>query len=257
MKQAIAYIRVSTETQLDGFGLDAQTEAVTKFAGRSDLEIVEWFREEGVSGTKEAETREAWGRLELWLDDNHHVETVIIPSLDRLARDLMIQEAIIGNLRKRGITLISVREPDLCSDDPSRKLFRRMIGAISEYERELINMRLRAGRIAKAMSGNRASGQIPYGYRKEDDTTVKDEVELVIVRKCRELRQRGLSYQKIADWLNNNDYKPRNWTPETPEIKFHNSTVQKILKNPIYDGIIQLHDKGELVAQGVNESLKI
>jgi hypothetical protein len=45
------------------------------------------------------------------------IRTIIVEKLDRLARDLMIQEHIIQDLGKRGIKLISVTEPDLCSDD--------------------------------------------------------------------------------------------------------------------------------------------
>jgi DNA invertase Pin-like site-specific DNA recombinase len=52
------------------------------------------------------------------------VRTVVIEKLDRLARDLMVQEHIIRDLQERGITLISAAEPDLCSNDPTRKLLR-------------------------------------------------------------------------------------------------------------------------------------
>ena len=38
---------------------------------------------------------------------------VLVEKLDRLARDLMVQETIIGDLRKNGFELISVMEPDL------------------------------------------------------------------------------------------------------------------------------------------------
>ena len=62
------------------------------------------------------------------------VKLVLLEKLDRLARDLMIQETIIGDLRKYGFELVSVIEPDLCQDDPTRKLMRQIIGAIAEYE---------------------------------------------------------------------------------------------------------------------------
>src|ERR1700693_3355094 len=42
---------------------------------------------------------------------------VLVEKLDRLARDLMIQETIIGDLRKNGFDLVSVSEPDLPKDD--------------------------------------------------------------------------------------------------------------------------------------------
>jgi hypothetical protein len=54
------------------------------------------------------------------------VRVNVIEKLDRLAHDLTMQETIIGDLRKLGIELVSVAEPDLCSDDPRRKLVRQI-----------------------------------------------------------------------------------------------------------------------------------
>lgn len=52
------------------------------------------------------------------------VRTVVIEKLDRLAPDLMVQEATIADLQKHGFTLVSVAEPDLMANDPSRILMR-------------------------------------------------------------------------------------------------------------------------------------
>jgi DNA invertase Pin-like site-specific DNA recombinase len=52
------------------------------------------------------------------------VQVVIIEKLDRLARDLMAQETIIADLRKHGFELVSVAEPDLMANDPTRILVR-------------------------------------------------------------------------------------------------------------------------------------
>jgi hypothetical protein len=41
------------------------------------------------------------------------VRTIIVEKLDRLARDVVVQEACIADLRKNGFTLVSVAEPDL------------------------------------------------------------------------------------------------------------------------------------------------
>lgn len=70
------------------------------------------YREEGVSGTKESVDRPAWSELMTALHANG-VKIVIIEKLDRLARDLMVQETIVADLRKNGFDLVSVAEPDL------------------------------------------------------------------------------------------------------------------------------------------------
>ena len=71
---------------------------------------------------------------------------VLIERLDRLARDLMVQETIIGDLRKRSFDLISVCEPDLLQADPTRVLMRQIFGAIAQYEKAMIVAKLRGAR---------------------------------------------------------------------------------------------------------------
>src|SRR6185437_14911957 len=134
MNTAFAYLRVSGMGQVDGDGFTRQMEAINRYASPHGLSVIDSFRDEGVSGTKDLENRPALQNLLLAIDSGE-VRTVLIERLDRLARDLMIQETILGDMRKRGITVISVIEPDLCSDDPSRKLMRQIFGAIAEYDK--------------------------------------------------------------------------------------------------------------------------
>ena len=49
----------------------------------------------------------------------------------------MVQESIIADFKRKGLSIISVNEPDLCSDDPSRVLMRQMLGAKFQYEKTL------------------------------------------------------------------------------------------------------------------------
>jgi hypothetical protein len=51
-----------------------------------------------------------------------------------VARDLMMQESIIADLQRKGLTIASVGEPDLCSADPSRILMRQTLGGVLPVE---------------------------------------------------------------------------------------------------------------------------
>jgi DNA invertase Pin-like site-specific DNA recombinase len=113
--------------------------------------------------------------------------------LDRLARDVLVQETIIGDMRKRGFELISALEPDLLQDDPSRKLMRQVFGAIAEYDKAMIVSKLRAARDRKRARGERCEGQKPFGHY--------DGVEAILIR-MRELRSQRLTYRRIADQMN-------------------------------------------------------
>jgi Resolvase, N terminal domain len=132
MKEAFAYLRVSGRGQIEGDGFVRQEEAVRRFAAANGLDVVSVFREEGVSGTKDLESRPAL--LELLETAKESGGTVIIEKLDRLARDLMVSESILADFRRKGITVISVAEPDLCSNEPTRILMRQMMSAFAQYE---------------------------------------------------------------------------------------------------------------------------
>lgn len=75
------------------------------------------------------------------------VRTIIIKKLDRLARDLMVQEATIADLQKHGFTQVSVAEPDLTATDPTRILMRQLMGAVAQYDKSQILLKLRGARM--------------------------------------------------------------------------------------------------------------
>ena len=143
MIKAFGYLRVSGKAQVDGDGFPRQREAIASFALAAGIEIVREFQENAVTGKTEWDDRPAWMEMMLSLNG---VTTIIIERLDRLARDLMVQEHIIADLKQRKITLISTAEPDLCTDDPSRKLPRQIMGTIAEYDRAMIVLKLRGAR---------------------------------------------------------------------------------------------------------------
>lgn len=206
MKQAYGYLRVSGKGQLDGDGFPRQISAIEKYAQTHGIEVLEVYREEGVSGKKELEHRPALQAL-LGALQTSGVKLVLIEKLDRLARDLMVQETIVADLQKDGFELISVAEPDLCSDDPSRKLVRQIFGAIAEYDRAMIVLKLKAARQRAKAEHGRCEGEKPFGLLVGEAGTVA---------RMRSLRESGLSYQKIAAALDSEGLRPRygeQWNP--------------------------------------------
>jgi DNA invertase Pin-like site-specific DNA recombinase len=136
--------------------------------------------------------------------------------VDRLARDLMVKETIIGDLRKHGFELISVAEPDLLQDDPSRKLMRQIFGAIAEYEKTMIVLKLRGARMRTKAKAGRCEGAKPYGAFPG---------ETAVIERMRALRASGMGFEKIAVQLNAEGIKPRRGE------KWWGKTVDKILSH--------------------------
>src|SRR5438876_4035492 len=91
MIEALAYLRVSGKGQIDGDGFPRQREAIARYAKAHGVAVVDEYRDEGVSGTKDLDGREGLGDLMARLRANG-IRLVLVERADRLARDLMVSE---------------------------------------------------------------------------------------------------------------------------------------------------------------------
>lgn len=204
MTKCFAYLRVSSLGQVQGDGYDRQLLSCEQYASAHDLVIVEVFRE-SMTGTSDLEDRPALAMLLAALEMNG-VKTVLVEKMDRVARDLLVQETIIGDMLKRGFNVISTMEPDLCSTDPSRVLVRQIFGAIAQYDRSMIVAKLKAARIRKRQKSGKCEGAKPYG---------SEPGESEALQRMMAMRVAGLTYQQIAQTLNNEGLTGRIGKPWT------------------------------------------
>jgi len=210
--KAFAYLRVSSIGQVDGDGWTRQQEACEQYAAAHGLEIKEVFRE-SMTGKSDMEDRPALAALLAALEENG-VKTVLIEKLDRVARDLLIQETIIGDMQRRGYTVISTMEPDLCSKDPSRVLVRQIFGAIAQYDRAMIVAKTLAARKRIRDRGERCEGRKPFGTRPGEPE---------MLAKMKALRDAGATFEQIAESLNRSGSLTRYGKP------WLGATIAKIL----------------------------
>jgi DNA invertase Pin-like site-specific DNA recombinase len=222
MRNAFAYLRVSGKGQLEGDGFTRQLDAIRRYAGAHAIQVLQTFQENGVSGTKDLARRPAFLEMMAALHSGG-VDLVLIEKLDRLARELIVQEAIIRDLRGSGIDLISVAEPDLLVDDPTRKLMRQIMGAISEYEKTMTVMKLRGARLRKKASSGRCEGAKRYGEGLGEAT---------VIERMKALRESGMGFDRIAKALNASGIKPRRGT------QWWGLTVKKVLSRHDLDRVV-------------------
>ncbi|EFK06766.1 resolvase, N-terminal domain protein [delta proteobacterium NaphS2] len=220
-KMAFGYIRVSGQGQVEGDGLIRQEKSIKDYAKANGISIKKIFRDEGISGT--LEERPALRNLLDLKKNGHDIKTVVIERMDRLARDLMVQEAIISDLQKKGFNLISVVEgPDLLSEDPTRKLIRQFLGAIAEYDKSMVVSKLRAARERKRASGEKCEGRKNYREARPD-------VLKAIRRLRRKPRGAGMkrrSYAQVAVSLNEQGIRTmtgKKWTGANVAVVVHRS----------------------------------
>src|SRR5204863_235004 len=92
----------------------------------------------------------------------------VVERLDRLARDLMVSEFLLKELRIRGIKVFATDQGALIDmanneGDPTRKLIRQIIAALSEWEKSQLVLKLRVARERKRKQTGRCEGPLPYG----------------------------------------------------------------------------------------------
>ena len=200
--------------QVEGDGFTRQLEAIKKYAAANDIKIVKVFRELGVSGTTEWENRPAFSEMAAAMLSNG-TRTVLVERLDRCARDLMIQESIIADFKRKGLTLVSVNEPDLCSDDPTRVVMRQILGAFFQYEKTLMVAKLKGARVRMKAATGVCEGRKPYGQHQG---------EQAVLEQMTGLRGQGMTFERIAAHLNGEGIKTRSGG------EWFGATVNKILK---------------------------
>jgi DNA invertase Pin-like site-specific DNA recombinase len=241
-KLVVAYCRISTlEQKKNGLGLEIQVRDATLFAQGQGLFIDRFYRDEGESGVLENRPQ-----LKLLLDQckAHRVGTVVLPSLDRLSRDVRIAENLFWRFQRYGVRVLIADMPNYKSTDRREVLVRQIREAIAEDNRKEIIERLLKGRQERVRKGHAPGGNVPYGYRREHKTLIREEAEAGLIREILECGDRGDSSGEIATLLNSRGFARRNgklWTARQ---------VRAILSRR------ELYERGRLhygVIEGVNE----
>lgn len=194
MTRYVSYLRVSSKGQVQGDGFERQRQTILK---RMGTEPMAEFAEEGVSGTTDSLARPALSRLlQYLLETDPQTKTVVIERADRLARDLVVSELLIRQFAEAGITIIEAEGGnDLTagSDNPTAKLIRQILSALSEWEKTSIVNKLRAARNRTRATRGRCEGRKPYGTLDHERPVVADMVRL---------SRAGLTTREIAAALN-------------------------------------------------------
>ncbi len=205
--KAFAYLRVSGKGQLDGDGFTRQSLAIEKYSNANGIELIATFPELGVTGEAFGEDRPAWTAM-LEQCAATGVSCILIEKLDRLARDVIVQETLLSNLLIAEVTIVSTCEPDLCATDPTRVMIRQMLGVFARFEKAQLKQKLRGARERKKQQTGRCEGQKPYGNRPGETETIAW---------MRDWYGKAGSYRQVALELNARGVLGRhggNWTPQ-------------------------------------------
>lgn len=121
----------------------------------------------------------------------------------------MVQETILDDMNKNGVSIIFVHDGDLLEEDPTRKLARQVLGAIAEYDKKRTVQKLRAARDRKKALTGKCEGRKSY-----------HELNPELIAKIKQLRrkprnEKRLSIKKCVDSLNKSGFMTATGKPFT------------------------------------------
>jgi DNA invertase Pin-like site-specific DNA recombinase len=132
------YSRVSTNHGQDP---ELQLRELREYAASRGLTIIQEYTDVGFSGSKDS--RPALNRL-MADASQRKFDAVLVWKLDRFGRSLRHLVNALAELEALGLTFISLRD-NLDLSTPSGRLMFQIIGAMAEFERSLIQERVKAG----------------------------------------------------------------------------------------------------------------
>lgn len=154
------YARVSSDDQAERGTIENQLEFARKYADLHQLEIVKWYKDDGVTGTIPLEARPA-GRELLQDAKNGIIDLLLIYRLDRLGRSARIILNSVHELESDGVKIRSMTEP-FDTGDPSGRFLLTILAGVADLERETIIERLWYGANRAARAGKWLGGIVPY-----------------------------------------------------------------------------------------------
>mgnify|MGYP001365660878 CR=1 FL=1 len=176
-KRVALYLRVSTDEQTT----ENQRRELTAIAERQGWQVRAVYEDNGISGAKKRDQRPAYDAL---LKDatRRKFDMIMAWSVDRLGRSLQQLVVFLDELHSLGIDLY-LHQQGIDTATPTGKAMFQMCGVFAEFERAMIQERVKAG-LERAKAQGKKLGRRPVGEAKE--------------KEIRKLRQEGMGYHKIA-----------------------------------------------------------
>jgi DNA invertase Pin-like site-specific DNA recombinase len=177
-KRVAIYARVSTSSQTT----QNQIDVLTELANRQGYTIIKIYSDNGFSGTKSTADRPALNDL---MTDarKKQFDMVLVWSLDRLGRSLKHCLELLQELQELKVDLF-FHQQGMDTSTSSGKLMFSMIGAFSEFERNIIRERVMAGQQRAKANG------VKFGRPSKMNDGMRSAVKL--------LREKGMGIKQIA-----------------------------------------------------------
>ena len=172
-RTAYGYARVSLETQVDGFSLEAQKRVIEAICTAEGFELAHIYVEEAVSGSVPISQRPEGARMLAAVRDS---DIIVSLKLDRCFRDVADASATLANLQRRGVGLyLKDLGGDVTASSVSALVF-NLLASVAAFERQRISERtseamrlvMPASCARRKAEGRHMGGLTPFGFTKVD-----------------------------------------------------------------------------------------
>jgi DNA invertase Pin-like site-specific DNA recombinase len=166
--RAVDYLRVSTEEQVKGYGIEAGGKRTKRYIDKKGWDHVGTFKDPGVSGSLMAEHRDDLNRLMgMARQTPRPFDVVVVPEGRAIGRTDRAYWLWVWELEDLGVAVADAKHDiDNTTADGRDKMRDEANYAFKEYER--IRSRTQSGIQEKALEGGYAGGRPRYGYRIEN-----------------------------------------------------------------------------------------
>ena len=220
---AAAYARYSSDNQREE-SIEAQLRAIREYAARSGYEIVNEYVDEARSAT--TDNRPAFQRM---IADADQFKAIIVHKLDRFSRDRYNSAIYRRQLKKKGVSLVSVLEN--LDGSPESIILESVLEGMAEYYSRNLAREVMKGMRETAYQCKHTGGKPPLGYDVLPDKSYSiNEREAEAVRLIFKMYAAGRGYKEIIDALN-----AAGMTTKTGNA-FGKNSLSDILRNEKYTG---------------------
>jgi site-specific DNA recombinase len=230
MRRVALYARVSSPRQEKEETIESQMEQLLTYARQKQYDIPPELQFIDKPHTGDSLARPGLDQLRDAAAAGAF-QVLLCQHIDRPARNLGAQYVVLSELERAGVEVIFLDQPE-SSNSPQAKLLRNIQGAFAEYERVLIQERMRRGRLYRLRHGQSVPTQAPYGYRCQARTWVVVPAEAVVVKQMFVWYNEGdLTLEQLAQQLTGQR------TPSPKGKGWRVSTVGRILRQSAYRGL--------------------
>tara|TARA_Y100000310_G_scaffold168559_1_gene168609 strand:- start:83 stop:781 length:699 start_codon:yes stop_codon:yes gene_type:complete len=222
---SIGYIRNSRLSQENS--VETQKRLITDYCNTHDIHLDKIVVDEGISGSCEkTHKRDGYNSVMKMVEDGE-VENVVVISLSRWGRNLGEIYKSVELMNNTDTHFYSIKE-NIDTSSPYGRFTINLLSSLYEMELELIRERVKDTLKVKKENG-KVYSKTPFGFDRMGDELVENPKEKRLLRKMLRLKEKGMTYRDISNYLTKNRHKNKSGGKWSRENVF--SVMKTYLKN--------------------------